>query len=161
MKLKSNIIIAVFCILTTSCNENVEQQPDKPLINSQLIKTYNDMALENAIISQHTLYPYQFVKNGAALNELGKRDLDVLIKHFIKEPGFLNIRKSDTPPDLYASRVELVYQKLQKAGLNMDKINISDEMPGGSGIASETILVILEKEDETTSSSTGTSKIKI
>lgn len=153
MKLKTKMIIAVFCILIAGCNENMEKQPDKPLINAQLIETYNDMALENAIISQHTLYPYHFVQNGADLNELGKRDLGVLIKRFITEPGILNLRKSDTPSDLYSSRVELVYQRLQKAGLNMDKINISDEMPGGSGMASETIIVILEKEDETTSSS--------
>jgi hypothetical protein len=156
--MKTNLVITVLCIISTGCNENVKKAPDKSAINVQLIKTYNDMALENAIISQHTLYPYHFVKNGADLNELGKRDLAVLTKHFITEPGYLNIRKSDTSEDLYASRVELVNQILQKAGLNMDKISIGDEMPGGSGIASETILVILEKENENKPSSESTKK---
>ena len=153
MKPKTKIIIAVFCVLLAGCNENAKKQPDKSTINSQLIKTYDDIALENAIISQHTLYPYHFVQNGNQLNELGKRDLDVLIKHFITEPGYLNIRKSDTPEELYTSRVDLVYNKLQKAGLNMDKINVNDEMPGGSGMPSETIIVILKKENQVTTSS--------
>ena len=158
MKLKTNMLITLFCILAAGCNQNQEKTPDKPTINAQLIKTYNDMALENAIISQHTLYPYHFVQNGADLNELGKRDLGVLIKHFITEPGYLNIRKGDTPDELYAKRVELIYQILQKAGLNMDRINIGDNMPGGSGIASETIIVILEKASEAISSTSQTTK---
>lgn len=156
MKLKMNIIIAVFCVLTTGCRDTMVERPDKPLINNQIIKTYNDMALENAIISQHTLYPYHFVQNGAELNELGKRDLVVLIKHFIKDAGHLNIRKNDISEELYGSRVESVYKRLQDAGLNMDRINISDDMPGGTGIASESILVILAEEDELTSSTNQT-----
>ena len=156
MKLKTYLAISLFCILAAGCDQNMEKNPDKPAINAQLIKTYNDMALENAIISQHTLYPYHFIQNGADLNELGKRDLNVLIKHFITKPGNLNIRKANTPEDLYASRVEQVYQILQKADLNMNMINIGDEMPGGSGIASESIIVILENEDKMTSSTSQT-----
>ena len=152
MKLNTNIIIAVFSILLTGCSETVVEPTDKPLINSQAIKTYNDIALENAIISQHTLYPYHFVQNGADLNELGKRDLMVLVNHFVKNFGHLNIRKSDTSTELYEARVESVYEILQKAGLEMDKINISDDMPGGAGLASESILVILLREDEQASS---------
>jgi hypothetical protein len=118
-------------------------------MNSRLINTYNDIALESAIISQHTVYPYHFVKNGAELNELGKRDLAVLIRHFwIKQAGHLNIRKYNIPAELYEARVESVHKKLQEAGINMDQISISDDMPGGSGIASESILIILAEEDE-------------
>lgn len=152
MKLNMNIIIAIFCIMMTGCKETVVEQADKPLINSQLINTYNDIALENAIVSQHTLYPYHFIQNSAELNELGKRDLTVLINHFIKNAGYLNIRKSDISTELYELRVESVYERLQKAGLDMDKINISDDMPGGAGIASESILVILAQENEISSS---------
>lgn len=150
MKLNKNIIIGLFCILTIGCQETMKESPDKPLINRQLIHTYNDIALENAIISQHTLYPYHFVKNGAELNELGKRDLDVLIRHFTKLAGHLNIRKYHLSTELYEARIEFVHQRLLDAGINMDRISISDDMPGGSGIASESILVILSEEDELT-----------
>ncbi len=148
MKLNMNTIIVLFCVLTLGCQETVEESPDRHLMNSRLINTYNDIALENAIISQHTLYPYHFVKDGAELNELGKRDLAVLIRHFIKQAGHLNIRKYNIPAELYEARVESVHKRLQEAGINMDRISISDDMPGGSGIASESILIILAEEDE-------------
>ena len=152
MKLNTKIMIFMVCFLVIGCNEQAQQSPDKPLMNTQIVRTYSDMALENAIISQHTLYPYHFVQNGAGLNELGKHDLAVLLRHYIKEPGSLNIRKADTPLELYTQRVEMVYQELEKAGLETDKIPISDDMPGGSGMASETIILILEKEIEETPS---------
>lgn len=148
MKLSMNIITVLFCVLTIGCQETIEESPDRRVVNSQLINTYNDIALENAIISQHILYPYHFVKNGAELNELGKRDLAVLINHFTKQTGHLNIRKHNIPAELYEARVESVHKRLQEAGINMDRISISDDMPGGSGMASESILVILAEEDE-------------
>ena len=60
MKLSFKITIIVFCVFLVGCNENVKQSPDNSLINGEMIKTYNDIALENAIISQHTIYPYHF-----------------------------------------------------------------------------------------------------
>ena len=58
------------------------------------------------------------------------------------------IRKHNISAELYEARVESVRKRLQDAGTNMDRISISDDMPGGSGMASESILVILAKEDE-------------
>jgi hypothetical protein len=149
MKLSMNVTIVLFCILTVGCQEAVvEEGPDMHLINSQLINSYNDIALENAVISQHTLYPYHFVNNGAELNELGKRDLAVLTRHFIKQPGHLNIRRHNIPVGLYETRVESVHKRLQEAGIDMGRISISDGMPGGSGVPSESILIILTEDDQ-------------
>ena len=148
MKLRMNRIIISFCILMTGCQKTTEESPAEPLVNRQLINTYNDIALENAIISQHTLYPYHFVDNEAELNELGKHDLAVLTRHFIKETGHLNIRKQNTSAELYEARVESVQKRLKEAGVNMDRISISDYMPGGSGITSESILIILAEKDK-------------
>jgi len=146
MKLNTSIITAavLFCIIVTGCGQSVEQGPDKHLINSRLINSYNDTAIENAVIAQHTLFPYHFVQNGAELNELGQRDLAVLTGHFMKHPGRLNIRRHDIPAELYEARVNLVRERLQQAGINVERMNISDGMPGGSGMASERVLVILE-----------------
>ena len=111
MKLNMNKMIVLICVLIMGCQETVMESPDKPVINRQLVNTYNDIALENAIISQHTLYPYHFVNNGAELNELGKRDLAVLIRHFTKEAGHLNIRKQNISTELYEARVESVQKR--------------------------------------------------
>jgi hypothetical protein len=132
----------------------MEKVQDRHRINSQLITSYNDIAMQNAIISEHTLYPYHFVKNSAELNELGQRDLSALASHFIKHAGHLNIRQHNTPADLYKARVNLVLERLQEAGIDMEKMSISDDMPGGSGMPSERMIVILEEEQEGTSAGT-------
>lgn len=156
MKLSMITMIVLFCILTVGCQENMEESPNKHLINSQLIKSYNDIAMQNAIVSQHTLFPYHFVTNGAELNELGQKDLAALTSHFIKHPGHLNIRRHISTADLYEARVNMVHERLQEAGIDMERISISDDMPGGSGVASERVLIILEQESQGASTATST-----
>lgn len=148
MKLIMNMTLALACILAFGCQETAKEEPNKELLNNRLVNIYNDIALENAIIAQHTLYPYHFVKNGAELNDLGKRDLSVLINHFIHQTGHLNIRRLDISDSLYEARIEYVRKMLLDAGIGTDRISISDDMPGGSGMASENILVILSQEDD-------------
>jgi len=147
MKLSMILTVVLFCISMIGCQESVEESPDKHLINSQLLNSYYDIAMQNAIISQHTLYPYHFVANGAELNELGKRDLAVLTRHFIKQPGHLNIRRHNIPAGLYEARVESVRKRLKEAGIDIGRISITDDMPGGSGVPSESILIILSEEE--------------
>ena len=154
MKLRMMIMIVIFSVLIVGCQENMEKGPNNHRINSQLIKSYNDIAMQNAIVSQHTLFPYHFVTNGAELNELGQKDIAALTSHFMKYPGKLNIRRHNTDADVYEARVNLVHERLQEAGIDMERIRISDNMPGGSGITSERILIILEGTSELDSLST-------
>ena len=156
MKLSMMIMTVLFCILTVGCQEDMKESPNNHLINSRLVNSYNDIAIQNAIVSQHTLFPYHFVKNGAELNELGQRDLAALTSHFIKHPGHLNIRRHNTTADLYEARVNMVHERLQEAGIDMERISISDDMPGGSGIASERVLIILEQPSVGASTTTST-----
>ncbi|MHC4700438.1 MAG: hypothetical protein ACYTFQ_07670, partial [Planctomycetota bacterium] len=116
------------------------------LMNSRLITSYNNIAIQNAIISEHTLFPYHFVNNGEELNELGERDLAVLTAHLARSGGHLNIRQLHTPADLYEARVNLVRGRLEEAGIDMARISTSDGMPGGSGMPSERVLVILDQQ---------------
>lgn len=156
MKLRMMIMTVLFCILIVGCQENMEESPNNNLINSQLVRSYNDIAMQNAIVSQHTLFPYHFVANGAELNELGQRDIAALTSHFIKYPGRLNIRRHNTSADIYEARINMVHGRLQEAGIDMERISISDEMPGGSGVTSERVLIILEQESQGASTSTST-----
>jgi len=156
MKLSMITMIILFCVLTVGCQENMEESPNKHLINSQLVNSYNDIAMQNAIVTQHTLFPYHFVTNGAELNELGRRDLAALTSQFMNHAGHLNIRRQNTPADLYEARVNMVHARLQEAGIDMKRMSISDDMPGGTGITSERILVILEQASKGASSGTST-----
>jgi hypothetical protein len=157
MKYGKIIITILFCILMSGCQESAQNNLNEGMINSQLIKSYNDIAIQNAIVSQHTLFPYHFVADGAELNELGQRDLAALTSHFIKYPGHLNIRRGKTNADLYEARVNMVHEKLLEAGIDTKRISISDGMPGGSGVTSERMLVILERESKGGSTSASSS----
>jgi hypothetical protein len=158
MKLCNIIIISLSCVLMVGCSETVQKSQNPYLIEGELVNSYNDIALQNAIISQHTLFPYHFVKNGAEFNELGSRDFGVLVKHFTKNPGPLNIRRGDSPVDLYQARIHLVLDGLKQAGIDTGQITISDGMPGGSGMPSEKVITILEESEEAPSAQTSTTR---
>jgi hypothetical protein len=152
MKLSTIVTVTVLgSLIAVGCTENVQQEdPNRRLFNTQLVNSFSDIAMQNAIISEHTLYPYHFVKNGADLNELGQRDLAVLTKHFMQNPGRLNVRQDSISADVYEARVNTVLDQMKEAGIDTERVNISDGMPGGSGMPSETVLIILEKAREAT-----------
>jgi hypothetical protein len=153
MKLSMVILTVLLCVLVNGCQENMQKNMKNNNIDSLLVKSYNDIAMQNAIISQHTLFPYHFITNGAELNELGRRDLAGLASHFMKNPGHLNIRRGSITTDLYEARINIVQERLLEAGVNRQRISISDGMPGGSGITSERMLIILQQGPQ--SNSTG------
>ena len=160
MKL-TTIAAVVFCgALLAGCsqNQNVQKNESKDtyVVNKEIVNALNNIGIENAIIAQHTLFPYHFVKNSAELNELGQKDLASLAKHFSRCPGDLNVRKADTPADIYQVRVNLVIDRLKKAGVPAEQIRIVDGMPGGDGMVSERVVKILDKADKTTLETTST-----
>lgn len=113
-------------------------------------------SLNNAIVSQHTLYPYHFVTGSAELNELGARDLNVLVAHFLLAGGDLNVHRGETNQPLYESRVKTVLERLAAAGVTSSSVAVKDGLPGGEGLSSERVLVILKgKMSKGTTSSTG------
>jgi hypothetical protein len=141
------------CVVLCGCEEGPKPKPiDKSAVNAELINTFNDVSMRNAIISQHTLYPYHFVQNADQLNELGKRDLSILAGHFKDYPGQLNVRREGASDELYKARVSYVADELAKSGVGADRVSISDGMPGGSGMASEQVVNILESDEKARSS---------
>jgi len=161
MKLPIVIETVICCVLIGGCAGTVgEEGLDKRIFDRELVNTVNDTAIQYAIISQHTLFPYHFVNNSNRLNELGEFDLNVLANHFLKNPGQLNIRRDDTPEELYQTRVSFVLERLEDAGIESEKITFSDGMPGGSGMPSEKILTILERENKKATSKTSSLRAK-
>jgi hypothetical protein len=162
MKMTTITTLLLFCVLTFGCQEeNVSETPDERVMNTKLMTTYSNTQIQNAIISEHTLYPHHFVKNGAQLNELGERDLAVLSGNFAMNGGHLNVRKLDASDKLYQARVSVVRQKLEDNGIDTNRLSISDGMPGGSGMPSEKVLIIQQRVSEAvdtgTTGGTGTS----
>jgi len=143
MRLCWTIAACLLCSLFLGCQKSVSDNGADKNIDAELVRTLNNIGVENAIITQHTIYPYHFVTDGEPLNELGRRDLAVLARHFTENAGVLNVRRGQEPAALYEARVAQVVQNLKKAGVDTGRLKVSDEMPGGTGMPSERVVTIL------------------
>lgn len=139
------LAICLICSFGVGCQENLQESQGDRNLDVELVNTLNNLGVDNAVVAQHTLYPYHFVANGEELNELGQRDLSVLARHFAKHEGTLNVRRGETAPELYEARLTHVIEELKKAGVDTGRMVIADGMPGGDGMASERVVNILEK----------------
>lgn len=148
MGLRYIVMMSLISGLLTGCNgeQNVRQRNRD--LDVELVKAVNNIGVENAIIRQHTLYPYHFTANAGELNELGQRDLAVLARHFAEHPGILNIQQGDVTDDLHKARVTYVLGRLKASGVEMDRMSVSEGMPGGPGMLSERVITILETEPQ-------------
>lgn len=158
MRASGVVAICLVVGMMGGCKEDARTAGNKRL-DTELVRTLNNIGVENAILAQHTLYPYHFVADGAALNELGQRDFAVLARHFAEYPGLLNIRQGDgVSAEMYKARVAYVTSRLKQAGVESGRVNVSDGMPGGPGIRSEKVVTILQKGSDLSvkSSSVGT-----
>jgi hypothetical protein len=148
-------VICLACVLLIGCEEQQAAKESEKNIDVELVNTINNIQVENALITQHTLYPYDFVTDGAALNDLGQRDLAVLARHYKENPGVLNVRQGKTTNALYAARVAQVKTALKEAGVNLDRMTISDGLPGGPGMRTEEMITTRPKTTGGGSSSMG------
>jgi hypothetical protein len=135
-----SLTTVVLLVAIAGCQHAAESHA----VNVGIVRSVNDMAIQNAILTQQTLYPYHFVNDAPALNELGCCELGVLAAHYREHPGNLNIRQGRTPSHLYRARVGSVMDALAKAGVDTARIHIADGMPGGDGMSSELVLAITE-----------------
>jgi hypothetical protein len=119
---------------------------DRGMYNTWTIQTVNDGAVRNAIIAQHTLYPYHFTEYGADLNELGQRDVQVLAAHYKRYAGPVNVRRGPEADAVYQARVKTVVDALKAGGVAEKSIKVADEMPGGEGMGATRVISILEND---------------
>jgi len=132
----------------TACNDTDPGLKREHEINRWMLETLQSESVENAIISQHTLYAYHFVQGSATLNEIGRSDLAVLAGHYRRVPGDLNVRRGDAPDDLYAARIETVRSVLRQWGVEVDRVGIGEGLPGGDGYPSDRVLLGIQRDKE-------------
>jgi len=136
------LCLAVIAAALPGCQQdpasaNPTMQPmHADTLDRQLVDATFACMERNAIIAQHTLYPYHFAADSAELTKLGQRDLDVLIDHFMNNSGQLNINRGQAGVDLYNRRVRIVTDALTAAGIDSSRVQIGDGLPGGDGISS-------------------------
>jgi hypothetical protein len=152
------------CILSatflSACHKTTESQgllEERNDMNAWAVDNYTNEMIANAAIAQHTLYPYHFIDNSAELNDVGHEELAILVKHFREHPGKLNMAGSrGVVKELHKARIQTVRDILTNAGVDAKRIQIADEAPGGQGMPTENVVVILEKKGLTADPSTGT-----
>jgi hypothetical protein len=126
---------------STESNHSTERE-----LHARIIESISDTGINNAIITQSTLFPYHFTHDGTELNELGYRDLGVLARHFKDRSGTLSVRQGSTVQDLHNARVTSVREFLIANGVDTDRIHFTDTPPRGPGISSEQVLQITARE---------------
>ena len=124
------------------------ENPEAAKVDRLLVNLYADAAVENAIIRQHTIFPYHFEQDSTKLNKLGRRDLGVLIRRYLEYPGRLNVRQGKVPDDLYEGRLETILRHLRQAGVSADRMKIGDQLAGGDGMLSSNVVLILADDLE-------------
>jgi len=159
---------AALLIAAIGCDQPDVEVGNKAVVNAWLVESLRDTAVENAIVRQHTVFPYQFVRNSQDLNDLGDRDVGILANHFKANPGQLNVRKGTESQELYRDRVETVLARLAKAGVDTERMKLVDDLAGGDGMTSmevvihfnENVLGVESDSSSATYSSSGTSETK-
>ncbi len=130
--------------------------PDQEVAaNEWMVNSIRDAAINQAIITQHTLFPYHFYPGRDTLNELGERDLAALAAYFRGHTGQLNIRRGDLSDEMYHARVATVRKRLTESGVDASRIAIADGLPGGPGMPSDQVVKILQRADTESSSTAG------
>ena len=141
------------CVMMAGCHSTetdlapaVPVSTVSPAADAALVELYRQDQEEQAIIRQHTLYPYHFVDGSDTLNEAGHRELTVLARHFAASPGSISLQRGNASPALYDRRAATVLAAMTNAGV--DQVTIVDELPAGDGLSSTHILLILERHRE-------------
>lgn len=150
MKLMVSVLAAgLLCgVMLCGCNENQQVADEPNLKEVPVLDLYKDLAIQNAVITQRTVYPYHFVNNSATLNTLGQRDMAVLANHFAQNPGELTVRRGEAAGELYQQRLETVMARLAEGGVDRGRIRVGDGMPGGDGMSTSEIIGVLERSRE-------------
>jgi uncharacterized membrane protein YgcG len=150
MKQLSTSLIGGLVILAAGCQYPPQREVERADANRWIARSVQDTAINNAIVRQHTLFPYHFIPNAPDLNDLGRRDLEVLADHFKSYPGTLNVRKGPESEELYRARVDFVRKQLARAGVDCERVPMEDGFAGGEGMRSEWVLKVLERRAEDT-----------
>ena len=156
MKFTPLLTAAVLALSLFGCQSN-KTPPDRDLkpkgpvrdsdreFNKAIVQTYYNEVTDAAIIREQMIYPYHFVVNGTTFTELGQMNMTILANHYVKYPGALGVRRGDETKELYDARVQVVLDSLKVAGVRMDRVTVSDGMPGGDGITSDRVVTIIKQ----------------
>ncbi len=113
--------------------------------NAWTVRSYLEQQSANAVVTEGTIYPHHFLTGTAKLNDLGQRSVRQIASHGVPDAGRINIRRGSETPQLYRDRIETIKQVLAQTGFQTE-VTV-DDLTGGAGMASEHVLIVLDKQD--------------
>ena len=135
MKPILTIMTALFLFLPAAC--------ERPSVRDE-VRALQNLQIENGIIRQRTVYPYHFLPDTAALNQLGTYDLQILAQYFERHSGKLNVLRGHAGNALYEARVGSAMQQLAGLGVQTDRLQVVDEFSAGDGMLSARVIIVLD-----------------
>lgn len=123
MKLSDFTTLLFVAVIATACVAPIEE----PARQDYSVFTYQDDAINAAIIQQKALFPYHFQEGSVELNALGQHDLQVLARHYQDHPTTLTVRRGGVNKNLYMNRVDNVKAELAARNVNVGQMTIVDE----------------------------------
>jgi hypothetical protein len=141
---RTSLFLVTLSLLAGGCASDSPYTEEQHAMDRWAVQTHQQQMIENAILAQGTLYSHHFVAHSAVLNELGERDVAVIARHYRDHPGELNVRRDHLDDALYESRLQAVRDALAEHGVDPARVELSDGLPGGDGVAAGRLLVIRE-----------------
>ena len=147
MKMCNLLIVTLSLAMLVGCQREVHRHSeDRDAMNAWIVRTYQDDMVRNAVIAEHTLYSHHFLNNSVELNEMGRRDLEILAEHLAQNPGQLNLHRGGGDKKLHQQRTKHLAEALADAGVDSKRVKIQDGFAGGDGAASIRVIMALEAE---------------
>lgn len=143
MSVPKTLVVALLLGLTAGCSSLYDQHGPRGRSEMWTTDAIRAASLNRALVVQAAVFPYHFTTRTAELNELGRRDLDILARHYVRHAGQLSVRRGDADETLYQARVDAVLAALSRNGVGRGQITVTDAWPGGQGMASQRLLVIM------------------
>jgi len=151
-----SLILISLCLLSVACYTRPVDRSQKDF-DRAAVQSYFDDQRVAGVVAEHTVWPHYFAPNSADFTELGQGNLAILASFYRANAGPLAVRRGDESADLYAARIAAVSKALVDAGVEADRIEITDAPAGGPGMPSAKVVQIMEHRRDTRRSSSSSS----
>lgn len=121
-------------------------KPDERELNEASVRASFAHQIAAGTRTDRTIYAHHFIIGEAALNELGRRQIDVLTAEVTTRALKVNIPQGDSDETLHEARVQIVRDRLAGNGVEPERIAVVDEHPGGPGLTTAVIVAALDDQ---------------
>jgi hypothetical protein len=147
MNLTRVLAAVILMAVVVGCCEDPYVDQNALMLDRATIEAARMEPIDQAIITQHTLYPYHFAEGKDTLMPLGCHDLQVLVDHYRDQGVAMNVQRGGASQELYDARVRTVAKFIADVGVPEGRIQITQGLPDGPGLAGYWVVKIMAKQE--------------